>query len=298
MELARWDGAARQLLPKIAVLALCGAGLAGMLAGCGSSGSSGGGGAAGPAATATRTAETAAIAPFVPIVEPFDPGHPARVEPAPDTCGQGTTLAIEKCYETNTENLDAEINAAQAAKYAKASTAGRTAILTEDHTWLAARGPVCQTAFTGGGTAAGISVAACLFDESKARYISVQGISPHEYQLKATDSMDPNALAWYTTPEGSRIAELSTQGDQTGGAIVTWIVVGGANGFVVNPKQFFYMDSPFTDPGAVQPPDPSYHRVPAGQKYQFSVDYTNLAKDPGKSGGYVYAPGDPVAEWN
>jgi uncharacterized protein YecT (DUF1311 family) len=298
MELARWDGAARQLLPKIAVLALCGAGLAGMLAGCGSSGSSGGGGAAGPAATATRTAETAAIAPFVPIVEPFDPGHPARVEPAPDTCGQGTTLAIEKCYETNTENLDAEINAAQAAKYAKASTAGRTAILTEDHTWLAARGPVCQTAFTGGGTAAGISVAACLFDESKARYISVQGITPHEYQLKATDSMDPNALAWYTTPEGSRIAELSTQGDQTGGAIVTWIVVGGANGFVVNPKQFFYMDSPFTDPGAVQPPDPSYHRVPAGQKYQFSVDYTNLAKDPGKSGGYVYAPGDPVAEWN
>ncbi len=299
MELARWDGAARQSLPKIAVLALCGAGLAGMLAGCGSSGSSGGGGAAGPAATATKTAETAAIAPFVPIVEPFDPGHPARVEPAPDTCGgQSTTLAIEKCYETNTENLDAEINAAQAAKYAKADTAGRTAILTEDHAWLAARGPVCQAAFTGGGTAAGISVAACLFDESKARYISVQGISPHEYQLKATDSMDPNALAWYTTPEGSRIAELSTQGDQAGGAIVTWIVVGGANGFVVNPKQFFYMDSPFTDPGAVQPPDPSYHRVPAGQKYQFSVDYTNLTKDPGKSGGYVYAPGDPVAEWN
>ena len=298
MELARWNGAARQPLPKIAVLALCGAGLAGMLAGCGSSGASGGGGAAGPAATATKTAETAAIAPFVPIVEPFDPGHPARVEPASDTCGQGTTLAIEKCYETNAENLDAEINAAQAAKYAKADTAGRTAILTEDHAWLAARGPVCRAAFTGGGTAAGISVAACLFDESKARYISVQGISPHEYQLKATDSMDPNALAWYTTPEGSRIAELSTQGDQAGGAIVTWIVVGGANGFVVNPKQFFYMDSPFTDPGAVQPPDPSYHRVPAGQEYQFSVDYTNLTKDPNKNGAYVYAPGDPVAMWN
>jgi uncharacterized protein YecT (DUF1311 family) len=298
MELARWNSAARQSLPKFAVLALCGAGLAGILAGCGSSAASGGGGAAGPAATATKTAETAAIAPFMPIVEPFDPGHPARVEPVSDTCGQGTTLAIEKCYETNTENLDAEINAAQAAKYAKADTAGRTAILTEDHAWLAARGPVCQAAFTGGGTAAGISVAACLFDESKARYISVQGISPHEYQLKATDSMDPNALAWYTTPEGSRVAELSTQGDQTGGAVVTWIVVGGAQGFVINPKQFFYMDSPFTDPGAVQPPDPSYHRVPAGKEYQFSVDYTNLAKDPGKSGGYVYAPGDPVAMWN
>ena len=281
------------------MLTLCGAGLAGMLAGCGSSGSPGGGSAASPAATATKTADTAAVTPFVSIVEPFDPGHPARVETAPDTCGQGTTLAIEKCYETNTENLDAEINAAQAAKYAKASTAGRAAILTEDRAWLAARGPVCQAAFTGGGTVAGISVAACLFDESKARYISVQGITPHEFRLKATDSMDPNALAWYTTPEGSRIAELSTQGDQAGGAIVTWIVIGGANGFVVNPKQFFYLDSPFTDPGVVQPPDPTYHRVPAGQEFQFSIDYSNLAKDPnGGKGGYVYAPGDPVAEWN
>jgi len=137
-----------------------------------------------------------------------------------------------------------------------------------------------------------------LFAESQARYISVEGITPHEYQLKATDSTDPNALAWYTTPQGSRIAELSTQGDQSGGAIVSWIIVGGAEGFVINPKQFFYMDSPFTDPGVVQPPDPTYHRVPAGQKYQFSIDYANLAKDPARNGGYVYAPGDPVAEWN
>jgi uncharacterized protein YecT (DUF1311 family) len=300
MELARWNGEARQPLMRVAVLALCGAGLCGtVLAGCSSSGSPGGGGATSPAATATKTADTAAVAPFVSIVEPFDPGHPARVEPVPDTCGgQSTTLAIEKCYEANTENLDAEINAAQAAKYAKANPAGRAAILAEDSAWLAARGPVCRAAFTGGGTATGISVAACLFDESKARYISVEGIAPHEYRLKATDSMDPNALSWYTTPEGSRIAELSTQGDQTGGGIVTWTVIGGAQGFVVNPKQFFYMDSPFTDPGVVQPPDPTYHRVATGQEYQFSIDYSNLAKDPNKSGGYVYAPGDPAAEWN
>jgi hypothetical protein len=138
-----------------------------------------------------------------------------------------------------------------------------------------------------------------LLDESQARFIVVKGITPHEYRLKATDSMDPNALVWYTTPEGSRIAELSTQGDQTGGAVVTWIIVGGAQGFVINPKQFFYMDSPFTDPGVVQGQDPAYHRVPVGKEFQFSIDYSNLSKDPnGGKGGYVYAPGNPVAEWN
>lgn len=273
-----------------------------MLAGCGKTAASSGGAGTGTSSpAATTTATTAAVAPFVPIVEPFDPGHPARVEPVPDTCGgQSTTLAIEKCYETNTENLDAEINAAQAAKYAKADAAGRAAILAEDRSWLTARGPVCDAAFTGGGagTVAGIDVAACLFDETKARYIAVEGIAPHEFRLKATDSQDPGALSWYTTPEGSRIAEVSTQGDQSGGSIVNWIVVGGAQGFVINPKQFFYMDSPFTDPGVIQGPDLAYHRVATGQEYQFSVDYTNLTKDPGSSGAYVYAPGDPVAEWS
>jgi uncharacterized protein YecT (DUF1311 family) len=303
MELARFDGAARRPLARVAVLMMCGAGLAGVLAGCGSPGSSGGAGTgtSSPAATATNTATTAAVAPFVSIAEPFDPGHPARVEPAPDTCGgQSTTLAIEKCYEANTENLDAEINAAQAARYAKADPAGRAAILAQDSAWLAARGPVCQAAFAGGGTGtiAGISVAACLFDESKARYISVEGITPHEFRLKVTDGQDPGALSWYTTPEGSRIAEVNTQGDQAGGSVVNWIVIGGANGFVINPKQFFYLDSPFTDAGVVQGPDPTYHRVATGQEYQFSVDYTNLTKDPGRRGGYVYAPGDPVAEWS
>jgi uncharacterized protein YecT (DUF1311 family) len=294
------NGAVRQPAARIAVLALCGAGLAGMLAGCGSPGSSGGAGAGTSSpAVVTKNDPSTAATPFVSIVEPFDPGHPARAETAPASCGQGSTLVIEKCYETMTENVDAEINTAQSAKYASATSSGRAAILSQDSAWLAARGPVCGAAFHSGGTIDGISVAACLLDESNARYISVEGITPHEYRLKATDSMDPNALAWYTTPEGSRIAELSTQGDQTGGAVVSWIVIGGASGFVVNPKQFFYLDSPFTDPGVVQGPDPTFHRVAAGQEYQFSIDYSQLAKDPnGNKGGYVYAPGDPVAMWN
>jgi hypothetical protein len=45
------------------------------------------------------------------------------------------------------------------------------------------------------------------------------------------------------------------------------------------------------------PADPS---VPTGQEYQFSVDYSTLAKDPSadkSAAGYLYAPGAPVAIW-
>jgi uncharacterized protein YecT (DUF1311 family) len=271
-----------------------------MLAGCTSSGSPGGPGTGTSSPAATQTATGTAVAPFVPIAEPFDPGHPARVEPAPDTCGQGTTLAIEKCYETNTENLDAEINAAQAAKYAKADEAGRAAILAQDSAWLAARAPVCAAAFNTGGTIDGISAAACLLDESSARLAAVKGIAPPEARLKSTDSTDPNQLSWYTTPEGSRIAAINTQGDQTGGAIVAWTIVGGADGFVVNPKQFYFQDGSFTDPGVPEPSTPSYYRVPTGKEFQFSIDYSKLSKDPNASkgdAGYLYAPGNPVAVW-
>ncbi len=118
--------------------------------------------------------------------------------------------------------------------------------------------------------------------------------------LKGTDNLDPNQLSWYTTPEGSRIAEINTEGDQTGGAIVAWVIVGGADGFVVNPKQFYFQDGSFTDAGIVQPPNPTYHRVPTGQEYQFSIDYSTLSKDPNankSAAGYFYAPGTPVAVW-
>jgi len=300
------DGAARRPLAQVAVLALCGAGLAGMLTGCNSTGSPGSSGGAGtgtssPASTATAT--TAAVAPFVSIVEPFDPGHPARVETAPASCGQGSTLVIEKCFETRTENVDAEINAAQSAKYASADASGRAAILSQDSAWLAARGPACDAAFTGDGTGtvARISVAACLLDESNARLDAVKGITPPMARLKGTDSTDPNALSWYTTPEGSRIAEVNTQGDQTGGAVVGWIIVGGANGFVVNPKQFYFQDGSFTDPGVVEPPDPTYHHVPPGKEYQFSIDYSAAGKDPNtnkSAAGYFYVPGALVADWS
>jgi uncharacterized protein YecT (DUF1311 family) len=283
-------------LARASVLAV----LVGSLAGCASSGSPGTAASSSPAATETGTA--AAAASFVSIVEPFDPGHPARTESAPASCGsQSSDLAIERCYQTKTENVDAQIDVAQSAKYSSASPAERKTILAQDRAWLAARAPVCAAAFNTGGTVDGISAAACLLDESTARLAAVKGVTPPEARLKGTDSTDPNQLSWYTTPEGSRIAEIDTQGDQTGGAVIAWVIVGGANGFVVNPRQFYFQDGSFTDPGVPEPSTPAYYRVPAGKKFEFDIDYSKLAKDPNgdKTGaGYLYAPGSPVAVWS
>jgi len=273
------------------------------LAGCGSSGSSG---SPGPAASSSQvaaggTASAATVSSFVSIVEPFDPGHPARAESAPARCGgQSTAIEIERCYQAKTENVDAQIDIAQSARYSSAAPAARKTIVAQDSAWLAARAPVCAAAFNTGGTIDGISAAACLLDESSARLAAVKGITPPEARLKGTDSTDPNQLSWYTTPEGSRIAEISTQGDQTGGAVVAWVIVGGANGFVVNPRQFYFQDGSFTDPGVPEPSTPSYYRVPAGKKFEFDIDYSKLAKDPNadkSAAGYLYAPGKPVAVW-
>jgi uncharacterized protein YecT (DUF1311 family) len=279
------------------------------LAGCGSSTPASGSSApaASASAAATSSAATAAAAAtaasaaaaFAPIVEPFDPGHPARTKAAPASCGgQSTTLAIEQCYETRTQNADAAIDAVQMTSYQSGSATQRAAILTDDSAWLAARQPVCAKAFHSGGTTDGLNVAGCLLAESTARLDAVKGTTPPEARLKSTDNTDPSALSWYTTPEGSRIAMTDTQGDSTGGVIIAWVIIGGPKGFLVTPAQFSYVDGSFTDPGKVQAPNPSGHQVPAGAEYQFSIDYSHLSADPGHGqGGWAYAPGTPVAVW-
>ncbi|HEY1917500.1 MAG TPA: lysozyme inhibitor LprI family protein [Streptosporangiaceae bacterium] len=255
-----------------------------------------------PSAAAAGTATAAAsMTVFVPIVEPFDPGHPARAKSAPASCdGQQTTIAIEQCYETRTENTDAAINAVQSARYRAGTAPERAAILASDKAWLAARPVVCGKAFHSGGTIDGINISACLLDESTARLASVKGITPPVAKLNSTDSTDPSALSWYTTPAGSRIAMVDTQGDSSGGSVISWVIIGGAQGFVVNPGQFSYQDGSFTDHGKTEPPNPTGHRVATGTEYQFGIDYTRLSADPhaGKgTGGYVYAAGVPVAIW-
>jgi uncharacterized protein YecT (DUF1311 family) len=268
-----------------------------------SSSSSGSTGSSTASPSAKPTISDAATAPaFVPIVEPFDPGHPARTRTGPANCAtQSSTLAIEQCYEIKTENTDALIDAIQQGFWNSAPLNNvRASIVAQDNAWLAARGPVCQAAFNTGGTIDGISISACLLDESTARLDAIKNITPPEAKLKSTDSTDPNNLSWYTTPEGSRIAEIDTQGDQTGGAVISWVIIGGADGFVVNPKQFYFQDGSFTDPGIIQGSNPTYHKVATGVMYQFGIDYSTLAKDPNATkgaGGYVYVPGTPVAIW-
>ena len=303
----RTETAIGAVAARAAVLAA----LAGLAAGCSSSSSAG---SASPPATTPASAaslSTASLrasspsasvtaAGFADIIEPWDPGHPARSQTAPADCGtQPSTVTIEQCYEAKAENADAKIDAGQQGRYAAASPSARMAILATDRAWLAARGPVCEAAFLTGGTIDGINVSACLLDESTARLDAVEGIVPPEATLKSTDNTDPGALSWYTTPEGSRIAELDTQGDQSGGAIIAWIIIGGADGFTVNPSQFYFSDGSFTDRGVVQPPSPASHRVGPGQQYQFQIDYTQLSAAPaGNSAeGFVYAPGTPVAIW-
>jgi len=278
------------------------AALIGLAAGCSSSSSSSAGSAASsPSARPTISDATTAPA-FVPIVEPFDPGHPAQARTAPANCGsQPSTQAIVQCYEAKTETIDAQIDTVQQGFWNSAPLNNvRAAIVAEDSAWLAARGPVCKAAFTTGGTVDQISIAACLLDESTARLDAIKNTTPPVAKLKSTDSTDPNNLSWYTTPEGSRIAEIDTQGDQTGGAVISWVIIGGADGFVVNPKQFFFQDGSFADAGIIQGTNPTYHKVPTGVMYQFGIDYSKLAHDPNAkkgSGGYVYVPGTPVAIW-
>ena len=205
----------------------------------------------------------------MPITEVFDPGHPARAVSSPASCaGQDSTLAIEQCYEHKTETADAAIDTVQQASYAAAAPAKQAAINADDRGWLAARGTVCQKAFQTGGTIDGINIAGCLLDESTARLDAVKNITPAEAVLKSTDSISPSDLSWYTTPEGSRIAMTDTQGDATGGAVIAWIIIAGASGFVVNPAQFTYRDGIFhrrrdgrgTEPGRA--PGRTGHRVP------------------------------------
>jgi len=129
----------------------------------------------------------------------------------------------------------------------------------------------------------------------------VTGIAAPRARLPQTDSIDLSQLGYYTAPDGTRIAEIDTRGDETGGEVVAWVIIGGYRGFTVHPAQFSYQDGSFTDAGIVQPPNPRGHRVAPGAVYLFSIDYSTISYDPHAArgtGGYGYAPlGHVRAEW-
>ena len=279
-------------------------GVVSLAAGCSSSSSSSSssGGAGAATTTPASSPATGSTAGFVSIVEPFDPGHAARIMPASASCGsQSSTLTIEQCYDTKTENTDAQIDAVQQAKYAAASAADKATILAQDQAWLNSRAPVCIVAFNTGGTLDKVEIASCLLDESTSRLWAVKGLTRPVSMLKGTDNSNPDFFSWYTTPEGSRIAELSTQGDQSGtGSIIAWTIIGGADGFIINPKQFYYAAGSFTDYGTIMGPNPTYHKVASGVEYVFDIDYSHLNQAPkgNASAGFEYVPGAPVAIWH
>jgi uncharacterized protein YecT (DUF1311 family) len=298
-------GVSRTISGGFAMMAVSAAAI-GLLAGCHGSASptagratTGGATTASPVSSATATPAASAAVAFVPVTELFDPGHPAHARSAPASCGdQGTTVAIEQCFEAKAETADSAIDAMRQRSFVGATARQQAAINADDSGWLAARRAVCAKAYQTGGTIDGINIAACLLDESTARLDALKGVAPPEAVLKSTDSTNLSDLFWYTTPGGSRIAMIDTQGDATGGAVIAWVIIAGAGGFAVNPAQFSYRDGAFTDAGTVQGPDASGHRVAAGTEYQFSIDYSHLPAAPrGDTAGWVYAPGTPVAVW-
>lgn len=236
------------------------------------------------------TAVISAGAGFVAIVEPFDPGHPAIAKSGPSDCTTlTTTVAIEQCYEDQTETTDAAIDRAQSRRYQEASASGRAGINADDQAWLAARGPVCQAAYQGGGSIDGIEVAMCLAEESAARLAALTGATPALAHLQGGANPDPGGLAYYTTPDGSRVGMVRPQ---AGSAVVTWVVIGGYRGFTVHTADFPYADGSFSAEGVAQGADPEGHQVGRAQLYRFSLDYPTLASDPNASsgrGGFDYA---------
>ena len=102
------------------------------------------------------------------------------------------------------------------------------------------------------------------------------------------------------TGNASLVGAIDTQGDQTGGVVIAWVVIAGYKGFTVVPGRFTYVDGAFTDTGIVAG-HPGGHVVAPGHEYVFNIDYSTLSKDPDGAKGtgrYEYrANGDLVGGW-
>jgi uncharacterized protein YecT (DUF1311 family) len=256
-----------------------------------------------PASAATRNvaAGPGTTVAFVPIREAWDGNRVARVRDAAAACHADTsTLAIVTCDEDRAENADVLIDTVRSGDFAAVTTnAARIAINTDDRDWLANRAPVCEAGYpaSGGGTIVEILVAACQRDVSAARLDAVKGVAAPTAQLQTTDDLDPDAAPYATTGAGTRIAAIDTQGDQTGGVVIAWIVIAGYRGFTVAPSSFTFVNGAYTDKGIVQG-HPLGHHIRAGREYVFDIDYSRLGSDRSGTGRFEYRSGrHVVAAW-
>jgi uncharacterized protein YecT (DUF1311 family) len=296
-EFSPWERPARRRHRRIGRLAAATTALAvgGGLVGTGLLGGAGLAGATPAAAlhpaAASRPAGSlhpAAAPVFVPIRETFDGNRVARPLPAAATCKKATTtLQLVACNNARTENVDVQINAVRAKQFAAATTdAARRAINADGAAWLANRLTVCEVSYPaeGGGTIGEVIVSGCLTNVSRARLALLQGRPVPIAHLVATDDTDPHATQYTTTGTGSLIGAIDTQGDQTGGVVIAWVVIGGYKGFTVKTGSFTYVDGAFVDKGIVAG-HPGGHHVAAGHQYVFDIDYSTLPKDPNATKG-------------
>lgn len=254
-------------------------------------------------AAASSPSRTGVVA-FQPIREVWDGNRVARNRDAAAACRNDvSTLAIVTCDEDRTENLDVEIDALRDRVFRLArTTQAKEAVNRDDQAWLADRTPVCRAGYpaTGGGTIVEILEASCETAVSSSRLDAVEGKRAPTAELLATDNIDPDATQYATTASGTRIGAIDTQGDETGGAVIAWVIIGGYRGFLVDPASFTYVDGAFVDPGVVYG-HPAGHRVAAGKEYVFDIDYSRLSKDPNEGarrGRFEYRDGtDVVGAW-
>lgn len=249
------------------------------------------------AGDATRGAATVT---FQPIRELWDTDRVARHRDVASACrDDASTLAIVTCDEDRTENLDVEIDAVRERALRSApTTAAKEAVNRDDEAWLANRLPVCKAGYPvqGGGTIVQILVASCETAVSSSRLDAVEGRPVPTAELTATDDVAPEATEYATTASGARIGAVDSQGDQTGGVVISWVIIGGYRGFVVDPASFTYVDGSFVDPGVVDG-HPTGHRVAPGVEYVLGIDYSRLGDDPDASlrrGRFEYRSGTAV----
>lgn len=235
---------------------------------------------------------------FRPIVEPFDPGHAAHTRPGGKNCSsESSTADIELCFEVAVENTDARIDKVREASFTNADAASQRRINADDTLWLQQRAPICEEFYNSGGTIDGVNIGSCLLDESTARLAALQRTSQQPEQLQASDDASmQGGVQFYTAGDGTRIAAIHSQGDQHGGAVIDWTIIGGYRGFTIKASAFTFVDGQFTDAGVAQAAAPT--NVRSAHRVDLSIDYTQLAKDPNaskKSGRFVYAPNGHVA---